>query len=226
MKISAIIPTLNEAPNIETSIRRAWECGADEVIVCDGGSTDTTVEIASQSKCALVDSNAGRGIQLNTGAAAATGDVLLFLHADTWLEKDGCQQIRKCIDQVDCEAGAFKQRIESSGFIYRIIEFGNGLRVRRLSMAYGDQGIFVTQKLFQKLGGFEDMPLMEDFSFSRRLKKHSRYKLLDGPLHVSARRWKQNGALRQTFRNWRTIWAYKFGAKSEDLARQYQNGKA
>lgn len=221
MKISVIIPTLNEATIIESSLRRAWECGADEVVVCDGGSSDATLSIAS-SNCTLVESEPGRGIQLNAGARIATGEVLLFLHADNWLTRDGCQQIRNSASLFKTPiCGAFRQRIEADQLAYRLIEFGNRLRVSLFSMAYGDQGIFVSRSLFESLGGFEEIPLLEDFSFSRRLRKQHRYRLLKGPLFVSPRRWKKNGAIGQTLANWNTVLAYYRGVSPVELANAY-----
>lgn len=227
MKVSVIIPTLNEADIIELSIRRAWDCGASEVIVSDGGSADSTVEIASASNCQLIRSGRGRGIQLNAGAAIATGDVLLFLHADNWLAPSGCQQIQDCISRFGCPAcGAFRQRIESQRKIYRLIESGNRLRVSLFSLAYGDQGIFVTRDLFNTVEGFPEIALMEDFSFSRRIRKHRRYRLLDGPLFISPRRWEHRGPVRQTILNWTMVVAYLSGASPERLANKYYRQKS
>ena len=206
---------------IENSIRRAWESGADEVIVSDGGSDDATLESASDASH-IVHSSLGRGIQMNSGARFASGDVLLFLHADTWLVEGGCQQVRQAMSgssMVQC--GAFWQRIDNFRWIYRWIETGNAWRVRVASMAYGDQGIFVARSLFEQIGGFEEIPLMEDFNFSRAVKRICRYKLLAGPLYVSARRWEQTGPIRQTLANWKTISAFLAGANINRLSKKY-----
>ena len=166
MKISVIIPTLNEAQNVAQAVQSAWACGADEVIVADGGSNDDTLAISSGLDCVTTRSNSGRGLQLNSGAESATGDVLLFLHADSRLASSGCEQIRSMLANADLHCGAFRQSIESKKLVYRWIEFGNSKRVSQLSMAYGDQGIFVRRHLFDEVGGFDEIPLMEDFSFS------------------------------------------------------------
>ena len=201
---------------------RAWSAGADEVVVCDGGSQDETAELASLSKCTLLSCDQGRGTQLNAGAERATGDVFLFLHADCWLVADGCGQIRRRFaDRPQTACGAFQQRIENDRLVYRFIEWGNRLRVSCLSMAYGDQGIFVSRQRFVAAGGFDDVPLMEDFCFSKRLKKICRYEVFPGPLYVSPRRWEENGPLRQTLFNWKTVASFLSGKSPADLAKQY-----
>ena len=136
---------------IESAIVNAWQAGANEVIVSDGGSTDETCNIASLQNCILVSSLPGRGRQLNTGAKNASGDVLLFLHADVRLDPSGGQQVRNLAAQHGDEVcGAFAQRIEHERFVYRLIEFGNRTRAAFFSMAYGDQGIFVSRALFDR----------------------------------------------------------------------------
>ncbi len=219
MKISVIIPTLNEAHLISDAVSSAWNCGAGEVIVVDGGSSDETIALAKSENCQLIQSETGRGIQINAGAKVATGQILLFLHADTKLDASGGQQILDSIAAGHL-CGAFKQRIEARGMLFRWVEFGNAQRVRWLKMAYGDQGIFVMRKLFAQLGGFDEIPIMEDFSFSRKLKQNGhQIQLLNGPLKVNARHWRRAGVVRQTITNWSTIWRYLNGARPEELLR-------
>ena len=196
------------------------------MVVSDGGSSDETVERAAATDCILVVSDPGRGVQLNAGAAKASGDIYLFLHADARLNFDGCQQIRELVgDGGQDLCGVFQQQIENKKLIYRLIEFGNRIRVTCFSMAYGDQGIFVGSQLFDSIGGFPNWPLMEDFDFSRRLRKQSRYKLLKGPLIVHPRRWEENGPLRQTFANWKTVARFLTGTRPDVLSRDYQSRK-
>ena len=220
MKISVVIPIINEANIIGHAIARAWAAGADEVIVVDGGSTDGSLDIVKRANCQLVHSEPGRGGQQNAGAKASSGDVVLFLHADTWLDEDACQQIRTSGDGVSNVCGAFRQKIENEKRIYRWIESGNALRIRWRRLFYGDQGIFVCRKLFQSVGGFPEEPFMEDFILARKLRKH-RPLLLDGPIHVDARRWNTNGPLRQTFRNWCIVTLYYLGIQPKTLVRLY-----
>lgn len=221
MKISVIIPALNEEQLLPVSIESARRSGADEIIVADGGSTDQTRKLAIELGCQLVSCARGRGRQLNAGAAAASGEVLLFLHADAELIGNCCDQIRQSLRLKEIRCGAFTQQIASKRWIYRLIESGNAARIRWLSMAYGDQGIFVTRELFNELGGFKELPLMEDFEFSSRLRKVTRYRLLAGPIRISARRWEQVGPIRQTLRNWSIVAAWMRGVEPAELARRY-----
>ena len=142
------------------------------MIVVDGGSDDGTVDLVRSKNCELIEGTAGRGSQLNLGANIATGDTLLFLHADNWLEKDACDQLRQSIGIVNQPWGGFHQAINNPARIYRWLEKGNAIRTRFQSLVYGDQAMFVTRKAFDQVGGFPDIPLMEDFEISRRLYKN------------------------------------------------------
>ena len=228
MKVSIVIPAINEAHSIARSVEMAWKAGADEVIVVDGGSGDATVEICEKANCRLVHSPAGRGIQLNAGAAKAIGDVLLFLHADNWLVENAIQQIKSLDDDPDVLFGGFYQRIEHPGKLFRWIEGGNAWRVRWRGLVYGDQAMFVSKSLFEAAGGFRAIALMEDLAFSQEIKsqyfektKRSRPHLLAGPTHVDARRWQAVGPVRQTLKNWFLSTAYVLGADPKRLAKRY-----
>jgi len=206
---------------VAMAVDRAWQAGADEVIVSDGGSTDGTDGIAAQLCCRFVRGLPGRAKQQNLGARVASGDILLFLHADNWLERGSVDQVRRATRQGRHQGGAFRQAIEAEGRLYRLLEHGNAARVRLWGLAYGDQGIFVARETFARLGRFPELALMEDLRFMRRLRRHSRPLLLPGPLHVSARRWQQNGVIRQSLRNWSLLAAEKCGVSPDYLARYY-----
>lgn len=222
LKISAIIPTLNEQSTIRRAIESANRAGCDEIIVVDGGSADGTAVIASGDSCTVIESSPGRAKQMNRGAQQATGDVLLFLHADNWFESEVRSQILEALADPNVLAGAFRQQIEAEEAIYRWLEWGNAFRVDRFSVAYGDQGIFVRRSVFEQVGGFAEEPLLEDLLLSRRLKKEGKLVLLPGPLHVSARRWQANGVLRQTLRNWTILAAHRCGVSPGRLSRYYR----
>ena len=222
MRISVIIPALNEAANIVRAVTSAQASGADEVVVADGGSGDETCLLAELSGARLVSCPRGRAVQQNVGARAATGDVLLFLHADNWLGKDAIAQVRSAAHRKKGNlCGSFQQRIEASPFIYRLLERGNAERVRWLGLPYGDQAIFMTRDLFNQVGGFPEEPFLEDVLLMQRLRRLSWPLLLPGPVHVSPRRWEQRGVLRQTLRNWAILTAFSLGASPQHLAWRY-----
>lgn len=220
MRVSIIIPTLNEAANVAAAIDRAWQAGAAEVIVVDGGSRDGTLDIAAGQNCIALSSPCGRGLQQNAGARRAGGDVLLFLHADTWLVAGGAAQIQASLQDEPIVGGAFRQRIDAPGILYRLLERGNALRAR-WGRPYGDQGIFVRRDVFERVGGFPEVRLLEDLLLAKRLRRLGPLILLPGPLHVSARRWQRHGVVRQTLRNWRILAAARLGVSPDRLAHLY-----
>lgn len=227
MRVSVVIPTLNEQANIARTVVSAWRAGADEVIIGDGGSTDATREIAEPRVTRWIDAPRGRARQLNSAAAAATGEVLLFLHADNQLHSRCIAQLRTAMtERTDIDFGGFQQRIDADGFVFRLLERGNAYRVARWGWAYGDQALFVRRAFFESQGGFPELGLMEDLVFSQRARRVSRPVLLPGPVVVNARRWRSSGILRQTLRNWWLIAAYKCGISPDQLARHYRHHAA
>lgn len=218
--ISVIIPTINEETAVAKAVFSALAAGAREVIVADGGSEDSTIDVATACGASRIErSRPGRGIQMNAGASAAAGEFVLFLHADNELGQDCLTQITT---HPNATWGAFRQRIDSSRSAFRLIEQGNSLRVKYRCMPFGDQGIFVRRTVFDDQGGFAEFPLMEDVELSIRLRRIARPILLDGPLTVSARRWEKHGVVRQTVRNWSIQLAYACGRSPEALKRRYR----
>ncbi len=222
MKISIIIPTLNEVAGIVQAIHRAQACNPHEIIVVDGGSNDGTVDLVRKCDCHLLRTERGRALQQNAGARHATGQALLFLHADSWLASDGLAQVEKALSQSSTRVGVFRHRIEADGCLYRLLESGNAMRVRWLKMAYGDQGIFITREFLEQVGGFPDVPLLEDVLLMRQARRSSRVALLPGPLFISARRWQKHGVIRQTARNWALLTAERLGVSPRRLAAYYE----
>lgn len=206
---------------MKKAISRAWAAGAHEVIVVDGGSDDNTAKFAQQSNAQVVTGASGRGQQMNLGAAQASGEILLFLHADNWIAEDALHQISAAMSQGDLRGGGFRQKLQSSRWIYRLIEFGNAYRARYQRLVYGDQGIFVRRCVFEQLGGFADIPLMEDYEFSQRCFRDSAPLLLDGPIHVDVRRWERDGVIRTTLNNWAIARAWRQGVDAEELYKRY-----
>jgi len=221
VNISIIIPTLNEQATIALAVDHAWAARPHEVIVVDGGSQDDTCRVAAARSAQVLRASRGRAVQQNRGARRATGDVLLFLHADTWLDPTGVRQMSKALADETVLGGAFRQHIESPGVRYRLLERGNALRASWRGLPYGDQGIFLRHWVFDALGGFPEEPLMEDLLLMRQLRQLARPVLLPGPVHVSPRRWQRYGVVRQTLRNAALLTARWLGASPAALARYY-----
>ncbi|MEN0109937.1 MAG: TIGR04283 family arsenosugar biosynthesis glycosyltransferase [Planctomycetota bacterium] len=224
--LSVLVPTLNEAERIEACVAsayglaRAWS-GPIEVIVADGGSGDDTRDRASTAGALVLESPPGRGGQLRAAAAASVGDVLLMLHADCVIDPAAGGQLREAIRDRGVQVGAFRQRIEAAGIAYRLIEHGNAFRARRLRLPYGDQAIFLRRETLAAIGGLPNLPLMEDVALMQRVRRIARPALLAGPVKVSARRWRSNGVVRQTLRNWALLAAFAAGVPAERIASCY-----
>mgnify|MGYP001170049813 CR=1 FL=1 len=221
MKLSIIIPALNEAASIGATIESAWALNPHEIIVADGGSQDATADIAASHECRVIATPRGRAIQQNTAAAAASGDVFLFLHADCRLVPEARAQMERTLRSPRIPGGVFRHRLDAPGFVYRIIEVGDDLRVCCTRIAYGDQGFFLRRDVFERLGGFPEVRLMEDVRLSRLLRDEGRLALLPGPLMCSARRWQKYGPLSQTFRNLILRAAESLGIHPDRLADLY-----
>lgn len=221
MDISVVIPVLNEEKVIERNLRDLNKNLITETIISDGGSNDATVVIASRY-AKVVHSNPGRGTQMNLGAKAATCDILLFLHADTILPDQWRARILSSMADEGVVAGAFSLSIESDNLSHRIIAATANLRSRLIKLPYGDQGIFVKRSEFEKIGGFKDIPIMEDVDLMRRLKKSGKVVVLDDKVKTSARRWEKEGVVYTTIRNWLLLTLYFMGVTPERLYKLYK----
>ena len=223
MRLSIVIPTLNESAQIERSVLHALDLQPIEVVVADGGSSDGTTELARAAGAVVISSERGRGHQLNAGARDSQGDVLLFLHADCWLESDARSQIEATLHDHRVVGGAFRQQIDDDRTVFRWLEWGNAARVLWRNLPYGDQGIFLRRKTFELLGGFESVRLMEDVLLMQKLRRnHHRIELLPGPIHVDPRRWLANGVVRQTLKNWTLLAGLRLGITPNRLAQFYE----
>jgi rSAM/selenodomain-associated transferase 2 len=219
VKVSVIIPTLNEADEIARAVRAIGEDA--EVIVADGGSTDSTVEVAARLGAEVIRSRPGRGLQMDSGALNATGDVLLFLHADTLLPPGWPRSIQMALEDKDIVAGGFSLSIDSGLRRFRLVEFLANLRSRRLNLIYGDQGIFVRKEAFFEAGGFGKLPLMEDVDCVKRLSKIGRVVTLSERVLTSPRRWDKGGVVKNTIKNWGLLALYHAGVSPDRLYRWY-----
>src|SRR5271170_6218539 len=202
MVISVIIPTLNEEVNLPVTLRQLADHPDVELIVVDGGSTDRTVEIAQQYTPYVFRTPPGRAQQMNTGARHATGDILLFLHADTFLLPGALDEIQRRIIGDGAVGGAFDLHIDSRRRLCKVVARVASRRSRWLGLPHGNQGIFVWRQVFEALGGFPEIPIMEDLSFARRLRRAGRLTFIRSGLVTSGRRWNANGVVRTTLVKW------------------------
>jgi rSAM/selenodomain-associated transferase 2 len=225
VKVSVIIPVLNEESAMREKLpTMQWvrETG-HELIVVDGGSIDDSFGVAQKYADTAITSSRGRAAQMNAGASIASGEVLLFLHVDTVLPADGIKDIlASCSnDKGKRTWGRFDVRLSGSHFMFRVIETLMNFRSRISGIATGDQAIFINKDLFERVGGYKEIPLMEDVEISRRLKKNSRPVCIKDRVITSSRRWETSGICRTVFLMWRLRLSYWLGADPLQLEKQY-----
>jgi rSAM/selenodomain-associated transferase 2 len=223
MAVSVIVPTLNEEAVLAPTLQRARQPGVQEIIVVDGGSTDTTPAIARQLADLVIAAPPGRAAQMNAGAERATGTILLFLHADT-LVPDGFAQlaIAACATP-GAVGGRFDVNLQPASALIRLTGELMNWRSRLTRIATGDQAIFIRREVFSRLGGYACIPLMEDVDLSRRMKRAGRTVCLSERVTASARRWQKNGVVRTIALMWSLRLLYFLGASPHRLQRVYQN---
>lgn len=219
------MPTLDEEHALDATVAAARQPGLLEIIVVDGGSRDNTVDVARACADRVLRGGRGRAAQMNTGAAAARGDVLLFLHADTHLPPGCHQAIMRALAPDDVVGGRFDLRLDATGIPYRIVERMISLRSRLTRVATGDQAIFARRSVFERLGGFPPLPLMEDIAFCRALKRAGRIACLRERVVTSARRWQRHGVVRTVLLMWMLRAAYYAGVSPARLARAYSDAR-
>ncbi|NNM06947.1 MAG: glycosyltransferase [Gemmatimonadetes bacterium] len=224
--ISVIIPALNEAERIGAAVASARVEEKAEVIVVDGGSSDNTVAVADAAGARVLASEPHRARQMNAGARAANGDIFLFLHADTLLPSDYAQAVAGALTDERVAIGAFTLALDGDSPLNRVTEAAVRFRCRVSSLPYGDQALFLRADTFRAVGGFTDMPLMEDFELVRRLKNRGRVEILQQPVVSSSRRMERLGVIRSTVINFAIVAAYHLGVSPERLARWYRGGTA
>jgi rSAM/selenodomain-associated transferase 2 len=224
VKLSIIIPTLNEEGSLKGPLASISSHG-HEVIIVDGGSKDGTVEVAREYASVVLDSKCGRGIQQHRGARHAGGDILLFLHADTWLPKGFEMMIKRTLSDPKTVFGAFHLGHHPSTALLNLVALMANLRSLLLKMPYGDQGLFMKRSDYFRVGGFQDLLIMEDVDLVRRLNKIGKFKLVRGKVRTSARRYDRNGAVSTTVRNWSLIIRYLLGQSPERLHRFNSNAR-
>ncbi len=222
MRCSVVIPTLNEARTISRTLRRVERMHPHEIIVSDGGSADGTPELAA-SCATVVDGRRGRGVQLNAGGAAASGDVLLFLHADVTLPDHAFAAIDNALDDPGIIGGCFRVRFGPAPHQAFMSASYDLLRLGGKAVVYGDSTVFARRKAFEEVGGFADWPIMEDVNFVSRLRQHGRFVELPLSVVPSSRRW-QSGGLWRTWASWWAIQLmYGAGVSPAWLGRFYRH---
>ena len=222
-KLSIIVPVLNEGEGIAATLDALADLRSlgTEVIVVDGGSRDATVQRARLRADRVILAPRGRALQMNAGAEKASGDVLLFLHADTRLPADVDHVVLNGLERSGRVWGRFDVRIDGRHPLLFVVAWLMGVRSRLTGIATGDQAIFARRDAFHAAGGFAAIPLMEDIALSKRLKRVSRPLCLRECVVTSGRRWETNGVLSTIILMWRLRLAYFFGTDPHELARRY-----
>ncbi|CAD5919890.1 MULTISPECIES: TIGR04283 family arsenosugar biosynthesis glycosyltransferase [Planktothrix] len=222
VKISIIIPVLNEAENIGLVISSIQRAENIEVIIIDGGSQDNTVKIAENLGVKVIVTNRGRALQMNAGAKIATGEILLFLHGDTQLPLGFETEVRETFINSNIIAGAFQLKINGDQLSLRVIEKTVFWRSKYLQMPYGDQAIFIKAITFGEIGGFPEQPIMEDFELIRRLNHLGKIEILSSSVITSGRRWQKLGVFKTTLINQLIVIGYYLGISPTKLAQWYR----
>ena len=227
-KISMVIPVLNEAPSIVESLSalQPLRAAGHELIVVDGGSTDDSIALSQPYSDRVIRSLRGRSRQMNAGASVAGGDIFLFLHADTFLPAGADRLIIEGLKRHQKSWGRFNVRLSGKHLLLRVVGDLMNVRSRITGTATGDQAIFVRRELFEKVGGFPDIDLMEDIAFSKMLKRKESPLCLWQRVLTSSRRWEKNGVLRTIFFMWGLRLLYFLGSDPGRLAQQYERTRS
>ena len=201
MKVSIIVPTLNEELVLGNTLTQIQQLSPHELIVSDGGSNDYTCRIADRFSHRVITGSAGRALQMNAGANEATGDLLLFLHADSRIEPESYRKMLEYMKNPKWIGGAFTLCIESGKWSLKLIALLANIRSKYFGVAYGDQGFFVRKEVFKDMNGFSPIPICEDLDFYYRLRKKGSVILLKEKAHTSPRRWINEGIFFTIVRN-------------------------
>lgn len=220
--ISVVIPTLNESTSLTETVTRLRQIPEiAEIIVADGGSTDGTVNLARELECKVVFSPRGRGLQVRTGAMQATGDVLLLVHADTWLPPEAGRKLLDCLRDRTVVGGGYWKTFRERRVLMAGSRIRCAIRLHLFGRVLGDQAVFIRRESLSQIGGVPDLPLMEEFALCRSLRQIGRLALVDATVTTSARRFIERGIFRTYARMWRVTLLHYLGTPPERLARIY-----
>jgi rSAM/selenodomain-associated transferase 2 len=222
LKVSIIVPTLNEAQGLTETLTQIQQLSPYELVVSDGGSYDCTLKIAEEFTEHVINGSAGRALQMNAGARVATGDIFLFLHADSRIEPASYEKMLYSLGGSEKIGGAFSLCIDSDKWSLRLITGLANLRSNYFGMAYGDQAFFVKKSTFQQMNGFTELPICEDIDFFKRLRKMGPVILLKEKTFTSSRRWLKEGIWFTTLRNILIATLFKLGFPTRILTKWYQ----
>ncbi len=223
VRISIIVPVLNEERTIAATLKSLASLAVREVIVVDGGSSDRTRETVARTPATLASSPSPRSRQMNHGANLASGEILLFLHADTRLPSSAVNDICLALRDPQCVGGRFDVKLDSAGWRFQMIGRLINLRSRWTKVGTGDQAIFVRREVFDGMGGFPDIPLMEDIAFSRALKRQGKVACLRSEVVTSSRRWEMEGVLLTVLKMWAMRVLFLAGVSPIYLKRFYRD---
>ncbi len=225
MRVSVIVPTLNEEKSIAATVAALTALQPHEAIVVDGGSRDKTVEMSARAGARVIVSERGRARQMNRGAQEATGEVLLFLHADTRLPASAWADIDNALSDGRYVGGRFDIELQGDHSMLKVIGAMISYRSRLTKVATGDQALFVRREVFREMGGFPDIELMEDIAFCRALKRFGGVACLRSKVTSSARRWEMNGLWRTVSKMWILKLLYFAGVSPGTLKRFYADSR-
>jgi len=221
--ISIIVPAWKEGGNLTRLVENFKGTAGTELVVALSDD-DSLTQAPDGGGVKVIRTRRGRAGQMNAGAKAANGDVFLFLHGDTVITRDSLVKVKEALDRTGVSIGAYWLSIDSSALWASLVASAANLRSRFFKLPYGDQALFVKRETFERIGGYEDVPLMEDVLFVKAARAHGKLAIIDERAVTSDRRWRERGFIRNTVRNWSIMLAHMAGAKPETLARWYYSG--
>ncbi len=225
VSIAAIVPVFNEAQLLPEKLSSLRALNSDELIFIDGGSTDGTQQLLEASGVTWFTGVRGRAAQMNVGAGKCKSDIILFIHIDTEIDESNISAIKSVMKQQGLVGGRFDIRLSGHHPAYRMISWFMNIRSRWSKISTGDQALFVRRAVFEQMGGFADLPLMEDVEFSKRLKREGDIACLRETVITSSRRWQQHGIIRTVLLMWKLRFLYWLGTPADKLAAMYRDAR-